>query len=290
VDAIALKSLAAPELKIVSGTWSALPDYRPVIAYPPQQALPVRALMPNLPTSSTLVEFPVETSFTNNAGYQVAEGDAKGQSDAAYSLTQLPVATIAHWIPVSRQLLDDSTAFSGYVNARLVFMLEKIVEQEILFGSGLTGHLKGIATSASVATETATGLVDSVGGSISQLAAIGVAADGVIANPQDWWSARMSKASTSGNYLIGDPLQAQRPTIFGLTVALAPSMPVGRYLVRNFAQGAAVYDRMQNVVEVSREHSDYFIRNMAAILVEARLAVAVFSPASFVYESTGAGS
>ena len=191
---------------------------------------------------------------------------------------------------MSRQLLDDSTAFSNYVNARMIFMLEKVVEQEILFGSGLTGHLKGIATVASVATETATGLVDSVGGSISQLAAIGVQPDAVICNPQDWWVARMSKASTSGNYLIGDPLQAQRPTIFGLTVALAPSMPVGRYLVGNFGQGAAIYDRQQNIVEVSREHSDYFVRNMAAILVETRLAVAVFSPASFIYGSVGSGS
>jgi len=65
---ITLKSLAAPELKMVSGTWSAAPDYRPVVAFPPQQALPVRSLMPNIPTSSALVEFLVETSFTNNAG------------------------------------------------------------------------------------------------------------------------------------------------------------------------------------------------------------------------------
>src|SRR5262245_46572916 len=47
---IAVKSLAPPELKIVSGTWSAAPDFRPIVAFPPQQALPVRALMPNLTT------------------------------------------------------------------------------------------------------------------------------------------------------------------------------------------------------------------------------------------------
>src|SRR5262249_47805270 len=81
---ITLRSLA-PELKIVSGSWSSPPDYIPRVAFPPQQPLPVRALMPNLTTTSNLIEFPVETSFTSNAGYQINEGDAKGQSDAAYS-------------------------------------------------------------------------------------------------------------------------------------------------------------------------------------------------------------
>ena len=28
--------LAVPELKVLSGTWSAAPDYRPVVAFPPQ--------------------------------------------------------------------------------------------------------------------------------------------------------------------------------------------------------------------------------------------------------------
>jgi len=120
------KSLSPRELKIVSGTWSAAPDYRPVVAFPPQPALPVRALMPNIPTTSNLVEFPLETAFTNAANYQLTEGTDKPQSDATYSLTQQPICTIAHWLAASRQLLDDSTAFAAYVNARMVFKLEQV--------------------------------------------------------------------------------------------------------------------------------------------------------------------
>jgi HK97 family phage major capsid protein len=229
-----------------------------------------------------LVEFPVETSFTNNAGYQIPEGTDKPQSDAAYSLTQQPICTIAHWLAASRQLLDDSVAFSAYVNARMVFKLEQVIEQEILFGSGASGHLRGIWTSASPATESASNLTDSVGGSIAQLAALGIQPDAVIVNPVDWWTARMTKASTAGTYLLGDPLQAQRPTLWGLNLALSVSMPVGSYLVGNFAQGAAIYDRQQNILEVSREHASFFTQNMVAILVESRLAVCVFQPTAFI--------
>ncbi len=269
---------------------SAAPDYRPIVAFPPQPVLPVRALMPNIPTVSNLVEFPVETSFTNNASYQVNEGDTKGQSDATYNLRQAPVCTIAHWLAASRQLLDDSDAFRAYVNARLIFKLEQVIEQEILFGTGAAGHLQGLYPQATAATETQTGLTDSVGASIGQLAALGIQPDAVVVNPVDWWSARLTKASTAGLYLLGDPLQAQRPTLWGLNLALSVSMPIGSYLLGAFAQGAAVYDRQQNILEVSREHASFFTSNMVAILVESRLAVTVFVPTAFVRGSIGPGS
>jgi hypothetical protein len=54
---IPFKSLSPRELKIISGSWSAVPDFRPVVAFPPQPALPVRALMPQIVTQSNLVKF-----------------------------------------------------------------------------------------------------------------------------------------------------------------------------------------------------------------------------------------
>ena len=286
---LAVKSLAPSELKVISGSWSTAPDFRPIVAFPPQPQLPIRSLMPNIVTSSNLIEYPVETSFTNNAGYQTVEGGDKPQSDATYTLQQQPICVLAHWIPCSRQLLDDSDAFRNYIDNRLVFMLEKIVEQEILFGSGATAHLRGLWTAATPATETATGLIESVGASISQLAALGIQPDAVVVSPQDWWGARLAK-TTIGDFVLGSPLVGLQPTLWGLRVAIAVSMPQGSYLVGNFQSGAAIYDRQQNVLEISREHDRFFTQNMAAILVETRLALAVFSPISFVRGSVGAGS
>jgi hypothetical protein len=47
--------------------------------------------------------------------------------------------------------------------------------------------------------------------------------------------------------------------------------------------GAAIWDRNDATVEISREHSDYFTRNMIAVLAEERLALTVFAPLAFVY-------
>lgn len=280
-----------PEVKtVLSGTWSAPPDYRPVMITPPQPALPVRALMPTIMTTSNLIEYPKESSFTSNVGYQYPEGTDKGQSDATYTLEQVPIVTLAHWIAASRQVLDDSAALSGYVNSRLIYQLEKFIEHEILFGTGAAGHLLGICTVASAATSsTGLTLADSVGAAVGQLAGLGIAADVVVLNPQDWATAHMSKASTSGVYLLGNPAEAMRPSLWGLNVSLAVSMPTGHFLCGQFATSAAVYDRQENVLEISREHASFFTQNLVAILVESRLAVVVYQPTAFIYGSTMGG-
>ena len=68
-------------------------------------------------------------------------------------------------------------------------------------------------------------------------------------------------------------LQQQAPGLLGLLVT------------GQFAMGAAIYDAMQTTVEVSTSHASFFIQNMAAILVEKRMALAVYRPAAFIYGS-----
>src|SRR4029077_7406251 len=110
-----------------------------------------------------------------------------------------------------------------------------------------------------------------------------------VVNPVDWWAARLAK-TTVGDFVLGSPLIGLQPTLWGLRVALAVTMPVGSYLVGNFVNGAAIYDRQQNILEVSREHASFFTQNMVAILVETRMAVCVFVPTAFVRGSVGPGS
>jgi hypothetical protein len=51
-----------------------------------------------------------------------------------------------------------------------------------------------------------------------------------------------------------------------------------------------VFRRSDATVEVSREHSDYFVRNMAAILCEERLALGVLHSGSILYGQFPFGS
>jgi Phage capsid family len=83
-----------------------------------------------------LVEWPNEDSFSSGAGYQVNEADVKGESTAAFSLKQSAIATVAHWLAVSKQVVDDSLAFEAYINQRLLYKLNLFLEHELLYAVG----------------------------------------------------------------------------------------------------------------------------------------------------------
>jgi HK97 family phage major capsid protein len=121
-----------------------VPAYRvPGIMAPGQQRLTVRDLLTVLPTNSNSVEFCKETSSTNAAamqGYgsspQAYENVAKAESALGFTLEHEPVQTLAHWFPISRQVLDDSGALQGYVNGRGMYFLKLKEETELLSGAG----------------------------------------------------------------------------------------------------------------------------------------------------------
>ena len=73
------------------------------------------------------------------------------------------------------------------------------------------------------------------------------------------------------------------PALWGKLVIPTKRMARGYFLVGAFRMGADLWDREQATVEISREHSDFFTRNLAAILCEERLALTVGRPLAFVY-------
>jgi HK97 family phage major capsid protein len=95
---------------------------------------------------------------------------------------------------------------------------------------------------------------------------------------------------SSGQYIFANPHQRTGPTIWGVPIVSSFSMPESQFLVGAFAMAAAIHDRADATVEVSREHSDFFIRNMVAILVEERLALTVYRPDALVFGGFPFGS
>ena len=275
---------------VLSGTWSSGPQHLPIIARPGERRLTVRDLLPVQNTVSNLIEFANEDSITGGADYQTPEGSTKAETSFAYSLKTAPVVTLAHYLGASRQLLDDSVAFAQYVNGRLMYLLQLKEEVELLFGSGLTGHLLGLASQATGFSSGTTDVIDSIGLAIAQLASADREADAVVMNVADWWNCRLKKASTAGVYMLGSPLSELAPTLFGLRTVATPSMPANHFLVGQFSVGAALFDRMSATIEVSRDHLDWFVRNLICILCEERLALACYRADCFIYGVAGTGS
>jgi HK97 family phage major capsid protein len=274
------------------------PYYMPGIVRPGQQPLTIRNLLPSTPISSNMVTYVKETSHTNNAAMQTAEGAAKAESAMGFTLSYSPVQTLAHWIPVSRQLLDDAPAIQSYVNNRMLFFLKLVEDQQLLSGDGTGTNLSGLITNATAMDTTAVNssvdtYIDVLAEAILQCSRSFLPPDGIVLSPLDW--ARIMRIKTvgtasSGQYIFADPHSATTPTLWGLPVVLSWAMPETEFLVGAFSMAAMVWDRNNATIEISREHASFFVQNMAALLVEERLALTVFRSDALIYGGFPFGS
>jgi hypothetical protein len=82
--------------------------------------------------------------------------------------------------------------------------------------------------------------------------------------------------------LIGDPMAATTPQVWGLAVSLSLSMPRSQFLI-GVTNECAVADRRAATIEISREHANFFTQNVIAILREERIALVCYQPIAFVY-------
>ena len=258
----------------------------------PNRILTIRDLLPVGRTTSNLVEYTKENVFTNNAGPQYSSPDyenvTKPESGITFTLASAAVATLAHFIPVSRQVLDDSAQLESYVNGRLVYGLKLEEEDQLLNGNGTSGNLGGLLKSGNYTAynRAVTGdtKLDTIRRALTQAQLSEFTADAIVLNPADWETIELQKSSY-GEYIFGGdmgPIDALGPRIWGKRVVATNSITAGTFLVGSFMMGAQIWDRQDAAVQISYEDGDNFKKNMATILAEERLALTVYRPAAFI--------
>lgn len=273
-----------------SGGPLGLPSFRDGLNNIPQRRMQVRDLLPVIGISSGSVEYPQQTTRTNAAA-PVAEGAVKPESAYGWTMQTVNPKVIAHWVPASRQILDDAPQLRGVIDTELRYGLALKEEEQLLNGSGTGENLNGLVTNATpyaapidpAGSET---MLDTIALAILQSALAEEPADGAVIHPSDWMRMRLLK-DADGKYILGDPAASVPPVLFGLPVVATQAMTVDKFLVGNFQRAATIYDRWSPRVEVSTEHADFFTRNMVAILCEERLAQAIKNAAALTYGDFG---
>lgn len=261
----------------------------PGIVANPNRVLTIRDLLPVGRTASNLIQFTKENVFTNNAGAQYAsparENVTKPESGITFTLANAPVVTLAHFIPVSRQVLDDAPQLQSYVNGRLTYGLKLEEEDQLLNGNGASGNIAGILSSGNFTAYTRAATrdtkIDALRKAITQAALAEYPVDAIVMSPADWEEIELTKA-TDGNYIMANPAMMAGPQIWGKRVVATNSIAAGTFLAGAFTMGAQIWDRMDAAVQISYEDGDNFKKNMATLLAEERLALTVYRPASFI--------
>lgn len=275
---------------ITSGAGSAgslIQPQRIGMVMPLQQRLFLRDLLTWGPTTSNAIEYVRELLFTNNANV-VSELPVAGkpQSDITFELESAPVATIAHWIKASKQVLADAPMLQSYIDGRLMYGLKLKEEQQLLKGSGVGLNLNGIYTQATAyvnpgVTVQAETRIDRLRLAMLQVSLSELDADAMVLNPIDWAAIELTK-TTDNAYLFASPTGQVAPTLWGRPVVATQAMDSNDFLVGAFAMAAQGWDREQASVTVSTEDQDNFVKNAVSILCEERVGLTVFRPQGFV--------
>lgn len=249
-------------------------------------------VMPTVMTgnaSSNTIFYSKESNWVNGAASQV-EGNAKAEATLTFEEVSEPVRTIAHFIKVSKQALDDSTFLSSYIERRLRHGINNKVEDQVINGDGTGINLSGWLATGNHTVISPLLTVD-VFGLANKLKMAVIAADYepsfFYINPADWGVAETTRRATGDNAFIAASgavayvNNGLTPMLWGLPVVLSNNVPEGRLICKS-AEADMYAQREGTIVEMFEQDGDNVQKNLVTVRAETRGAELVFTAAAIV--------
>lgn len=249
-------------------------------------------LIPTGTTDSNSIEY-VQVANIPGTTAPVAEGAIKPEVGLGLVDATAAVRTIAGWIKVNRQAMDDMAGLGTLINTLLPYDVRRKIEAQILAGDGLGQNLRGILNTAGLGAPVFVA-GDNPADAILRAMTVVILSDAdpnfVAAHPLVWQDILLMReagaaGTRSGQYLAGGPFGMTAPTIWGLSLTTSTVIPQATPLVGD-SMGATLLFREGVNVKTSDSDQDDFVRNRVTILAEARVAFPIWRPASFAVADT----
>jgi HK97 family phage major capsid protein len=252
---------------------------------PFRRPLTIRDLISQSETESDTVEYVRVASETNAAAptgeaTSTATG-AKPESSTTFQLESTGVKLIAHWLPASRRILSDAKQLRGHLNSFLRYGLEEELDDQLITGPGTGENFTGILNTAGISSQAFdTNIIRTARKARTKVRVNGRARPtAYVLNPVDWEAFDLA-VDNEHRYYFGGPAILGVPKLWGLPVIESEAVPAGTGIVADWRL-AMLWDQEQAKIYVSDSHSDFFTRNLIAILAEMRAAFAVLRPKAF---------
>lgn len=271
-----------------SGGPLVFPDFKPIVDLSYQRPLTVRDIITTGSTESDTVEYVRVTGVTNNAAptaEATASDDGSGaKPESAMALLRVTenVKTIAHWIPATNRSLADAGQLRTLIDAFLRYGLEEELEDQILTGSGSGENFTGVLTLAGTTAQAFdTDILTTTRKARTKVRVTGRAQPTAwVMHPNDWQNIDLLQ-DNEGRYYYGGPAKPGQPMLWGLPVVESEGMTEGFTVVADWRL-CVLWDRLQTAISMTNSHSDFFVRNLVAILAEMRAALGWLRPKAFV--------
>lgn len=227
-------------------------------------------------TDEAAVPFMRQTTYSP-AAVEVAEPTStatgtKPEATLPFEQVSSPVESIASWVPATTRALSDVDEMKGVIDEQLLFDARRRLEAQLLAGNGTSPNLRGLDNTTGVLTQAkgADSVPLALAKGIAQVIAAGYTPTAAVLHPDDWVDG-VTVILANGGSSLGDVLE--------VPIVKTASGAAGTGYVGAWGQ-LVVWLRSTDVF-VSRTHSDYLARNLAAVLAEIRAAVGVLAPAGF---------
>lgn len=263
-------------------------DRKPILDTFYQRPLTVVDLITMGQTNSDTVEYARLTSVSNNAA-PVAEATATGDGSGAkpesamvWALVSESVKTIAHWVAASNRAMADVAQLETYINNFLRYGLDEELEDQILTGNGAGQNFDGILhMSGTTAQAYVSNVLTTTRKARTKVRVTGRAKPTAwVFHPNDWEAIDLLQ-DNEARYYYGGPVDIGTQRLWGLPVVESEGMTEGTCVVADWKL-AVLWQRLQTMISMTNSHSDFFVRNLIAILAEMRAAFGVIRPAAFV--------
>lgn len=276
-------------------------DRDPEVYRNPNRPIRIRDLITSIPTGSNAVEFMRQKVFTNNAAAQgtvagIGGGEmvAKAQSEITWEFVSKTIPTIAHFAPVSRQIMTDAPMMQDLVDTDLDYGLQLESDAQLLLGDGTGQNMTGLMIDADVsdvgelaagtaAADVPSAMIDHIRSAITVCQTFEYYnVNGLVLNPNDFEKLETAKA-TDGHYILVSfaATSSQASQVWRIPVIITNAMPEGSFLLGDWAMGAKLRDRETVSIRVSESHEDLFVKNGLVVLAEERYVLTVPRPKAF---------
>ncbi len=272
---------------VTTATYPNVPQRLPGVVYPPPILTSIVDLLDNQTATAGVIEWVVETASpaTANTAVEVAEGAAKPEGAFTFTVQSKALATIAVWVPITRQGAEDNAQLTGYIQGRLSYAVNKRLNSQCLNGDGVAPNILGILGTSGVQTvslATATSMLIAIRQMITKVQIAQYAPDGVVMHPTDWEAVELAKDAQGRFLMTRDPASLAAPRVWGLPVVATVAIAAGTALVGAFAEGATLWRKQGIRILMSDSHDVNFTKNILVILAELRAQLAVYAPPAFV--------
>lgn len=222
----------------------------------------------------------------------VAEGGTKQQFDVDLVEDSVDVENIAGWMRVTNKAMRNIPGFLSFLQSRIPERFERVMDAQMLYGTGLTNNLQGILTTGNFTDSTATISDPLIEKLITDLSVLEDTyeydGDGIVLRPAAYYSFFKNKSSGSGVYDLpmGVTFDNGVLRLFGVPMRPSTAVQGTDYVVGNFNQGAQILTQEAMKIEFFREDGDNVRKNMVTIRVEGDYALPVYGPNYFIKGTT----